>query len=392
MSPASVAFDTVIIGGGVIGCAIAWKLAEAGTRVALLERGQPGRESSYAAGGMLAAQVESDPRTPFFKLATASRTLFPDFVRKLQAKSGIGVEYRRDGTLMLSLRPEDDEEIEDSFALQKSLGLNVERLTHEQIREIEPSLSTEARFALRFADDHQVDNRLLTLALERAAVLSGAEIFTGIEAREVVAARHGARRRPKADSRSNLSVQTSRYRFDAEHVVLAAGCWSGSILTPSQLLASAGIVPVRGQMIALSAGPASLKHVVYSHRGYLIPRSNGAIIAGSTTENADFNKAVTAGGVASIIAAAIETMPMANDMTIVETWAGLRPGTADGLPVIGEDPQISGLYYATGHYRNGILLSPITAEAIAQLILKGSAQVDLSPFSITRFADRAAFG
>ena len=389
MSSASVAFDTVIIGGGVIGCAIAWKLAEAGTRVALLERGQPGRESSYAAGGMLAAQVESDPRTPFFKLATASRNLFPDFVRKLQAKSGIGVEYRRDGTLMLSLRPEDDEEIEDSFALQKSLGLNVERLTHEQIREIEPSLSTEARFALRFADDHQVDNRLLTLALERAAVLSGAEIFTGIEAHEVVAAPHAA---AKAHSRSKLSVQTSRYRFDAAHVVLAAGCWSGSILTPSQLLASAGIVPVRGQMIALSAGPASLKYVVYSHRGYLIPRSNGAIIAGSTTENVDFNKSVTAGGVASIIAAAIETMPIVNDMTIVETWAGLRPGTADGLPVIGEDPQISGLYYATGHYRNGILLSPITAEAIAQLILKGSAQVDLSPFSITRFADRAAFG
>ena len=141
-----------------------------------------------------------------------------------------------------------------------------------------------------------------------------------------------------------------------------------------------------------SVRPACLKHVVYSHRGYLIPRSNGAIIAGSTTENADFDKSVTAGGIASIIAAAIETMPMANDMTIVETWAGLRPGTADGLPVIGEDPQISGLYYATGHYRNGILLSPITAEAIAQLILKGSAQVDLSPFSITRFADRAAFG
>ena len=389
MSPASVAFDTVIIGGGVIGCAIAWKLADAGTRVALLERGQPGRESSYAAGGMLAAQVESDPRTPFFKLAIASRNLFPDFVRKLQANSGIGVEYRRDGTLMVSLRPEDDEEIEDSFALQKSLGLNVERLTKEQIREIEPSLSTEARFALRFADDHQVDNRLLTLALERAAVGSGAEIFTGIEAREVVAASPGAAR---ADSRRKLSVQTARYRFDADHVVLAAGCWSGSILTPSQFLASAGIVPVRGQMIALSAGPAYLKHVVYSHRGYLIPRSNGVIIAGSTTENADFNKSVTAGGMASIIASAIETMPMANEMTIAETWAGLRPGTADGLPVIGEDPQISGLYYATGHYRNGILLSPITAEAIAQLILKGSAQVDLSPFSITRFADRAAAG
>jgi glycine oxidase len=384
-----VAFDAVIIGGGVIGCAIAWKLAEGGTRVALIERGQPGRESSYAAGGMLAAQAESDPRTPFFKLATASRNLYPDFVRRLEATSGIAVEYRRDGTLMVSLRPEDDEEIENSFALQKSLGLNVELLTREQMRKIEPSLSSEARFALRFADDHQVDNRLLTLALERAAVLSGAEIFTGVEAREVVAA---SQRDAPAQRRSRLSVETSKHRFDTDHVVIAAGCWSGSILTPSPLLANAGIAPVRGQMIALSAGNAELNHVVYSHRGYLIPRSSGAIIAGSTTENAGFNKSVTAGGIASIIASAIETMPMAKDMAIAETWAGLRPGTDDGQPVLGEDPHISGLYYATGHYRNGILLSPITAEAIAQLILTGSAEVDLSPFSITRFADRAAAG
>ncbi len=185
MSPASVAFDTVIIGGGVIGCAIAWKLAEAGTKVAIIERGQPGRESSYAAGGMLAAQAESDPRTPFFELASASRSLYPDFVRKLEAVSRMAVEYRRDGTLVVSLRPEDDEELEDSFALQKSLGLNVERLTREQIREIEPSLSTQVRFALRFADDHQVDNRLLSIALEKAAVLSGAEILSGVDAHNV---------------------------------------------------------------------------------------------------------------------------------------------------------------------------------------------------------------
>ncbi len=175
-------------------------------------------------------------------------------------------------------------------------------------------------------------------------------------------------------------------------MVVAAGCWSGGIATPSPLLANAGIVPVRGQMIALSSGQARLRHVVYSNRGYLIPRSSGAIIAGSTTEYAGFNKSVTAGGIAKIIASAIETMPIAADMTIAETWAGLRPGSADGLPVLGEDPHIKGLYYATGHYRNGILLSPVTAEAIAQLILTGTSQVDLSPFSIMRFADRAVAG
>ena len=373
------AFDVAIVGGGVIGCAIAWRLAQAGLKTIIIERQQPGMEASFAAGGMLAAQAESDPSSKLFPLALSSRNIYPEFVRELEQASSSEVGYRCEGTLVLSLRGEDDEALEADYASQTEAGLDAELLTDREVLDLEPSLNSSVRFALRFARDHQVDNRLLARALEQAAITSGAHLVSGTEALEVCAEEGRVR-----------SISTSSGSMTANVAVIAAGCWSGELKLPSPLLANAGIGPVRGQMMSFS-GPASmLGSVVYSPRGYVIPRSSGAIIAGSTTEYAGFTKATTEAGLTSIAAAASEILPALSSFSVVERWAGLRPGTADDLPVLGEDPIVKGLFYATGHYRNGILLTPVTAQAITELILGGRTGIDISRFAVTRFADRSA--
>ena len=370
-------YDVALIGGGVIGCAIAWRLATSGLKTIVVERNEPGMEASFAAGGMLAAQAESDPAARLFPLALSSRNAYPKFVQDLEAASSTNVAYRSEGTLVVSLRAEDDEELESNYAAQTEAGLDVELLTDREVLDLEPSINSSVRFALRLPGDHQVDNRLLVRALEQAARKSGAEFSLGTEAFEVCAAEGHVR-----------SISTSSGSILTKNAVIAAGCWSGNLTLPSTLLSRAGVSPVRGQMMAFSAPASILGSVLYSTRGYVIPRSTGIIIAGSTTEYAGFTKTTTEAGLATIEAAAAEILPALSNLPIVERWAGLRPGTADDLPVLGEDPIVKGLYYATGHYRNGILLTPITAQVITELILNGRTSTDISTFSVTRFADR----
>lgn len=370
-------YDVALIGGGVIGCAIAWRLASAGLKTVVIERTEPGMEASFAAGGMLAAQAESDPAARLFPLALSSRKAYPKFVLDLEQASSTNVAYRTEGTMMVSLRDEDDEALESDYAAQTEAGLDVELLTDREVLDLEPSINSSVRFALRFPGDHQVDNRLLVRALEQAARKAGAEFRLGTEAFEVCAEEDHVR-----------SISTSSGSILTKNAVIAAGCWSGKLALPSPLLSRAGVGPVRGQMMAFSAPTSILRSVVYSERGYVIPRSTGVIIAGSTTEYSGFTKETTDAGITTIKSAASEILPALSNLPIVEKWAGLRPGTADDLPVLGEDPIIKGLYYATGHYRNGILLTPITAQVITELILNGRTSTDISSFSVTRFADR----
>src|SRR5262245_34456963 len=173
-------------------------------------------------------------------------------------------------------------------------------------------------------------------------------------------------------------------------VVISAGSWSS--LLGSDCSQKFEVEPVRGQMVAIEMPAPAVRHVIYSRRGYLVPRLSGYLIAGSTTEHAGYDKRVTAGGVASIIERAIEMMPSIADQTITETWAGLRPRAPDDLPILGDDPRVAGLIYATGHYRNGILLAPITAQAISELIFKGKSSINLAPFNVARFTRRSGAG
>ncbi len=375
-----------IIGGGVIGCSIAWRLGQAGLRVIVLERNRIGREASHAAGGILAPLAEADSDDDFFKLSVASLALYADFASELHEVTGIDLEYRTEGIIYLALSDEDELEMERRWQWQKSAGLNVKRLDPDCVRKLEPLANPALRWALQFPDDHQVNNRRLMSALAAAAQKTGVEFWTSTEVRHLLIEEDSNERRV-------AGVSTDRGKLRARFVIIAAGSWS-SLLTDEtgQRLVSFQVEPVRGQMISFEMPAPPIRHVIYSRKGYLIPRLSGILIAGSTTECAGYDKSVTAGGIASIIAHATEIVPGIKDLAIVETWAGLRPRAPDDWPVLGLDPQIRGLLYATGHYRNGILLAPITAKTISELVIRGESSVNLVPFSITRFAHHSGAG
>jgi glycine oxidase len=375
--------DAVIIGAGVIGCAIAWRLGQAGMRVVVVERGRVGGESSRAAAGMLAPLVEAEREDDFFNLTVAGLTIYADFARELKALSGVDIEYRDEGTLYLAFTDEDEEELERRWRRLHEAGLNVKRLNAGCALKLEPLLNGALRFALKFPGDHQVDNRRLMTALRTAAQNAGVEFRTHTEARELLIENVAGRNRI-------IGAMTARGEVRASTVVIAAGSWS-SLLRRGES-SQFEVEPVRGQMVAIEAPAPALRHVIYSRRGYLVPRLSGYLIAGSTTERIGYDKRVTAGGVASIIKSAVEIMPCIADQAITETWAGLRPRAPDDLPILGADPRVEGLIYATGHYRNGILLAPITAQAISELIIKGESHINLAPFSVARFANRQAVG
>jgi glycine oxidase len=375
--------DVLVIGAGVIGCAVAWRLGQAGMRVVVVERGRVGAEASHAAGGMLAPLAEAERRDDFFNFAVAGLAIYADFARELKASSGIDVEYRDEGTLYLALTEEDEEELNRRWQWQCETGLNVKRLSAGGALELEPSLNRTLRFALKFPGDHQVDNRRLTAALHAAARSAGVEFLTRVEARELLTESAGGRMRV-------TGVMTAHGEIRASAVVVAAGSWSSLLRCDGARKFE--IEPVRGQMVAIETPAPAARHVIYSRRGYLVPRLSGYLIAGSTTERAGYDKRVTVGGVASIIKSAIEIMPCAAGQAVIETWAGLRPRAPDGLPILGADPSVEGLVYATGHYRNGILLAPITAQAISDLIVKGESRIDLTPFNVARFAGRRGDG
>ena len=363
-------YDAVIIGGGVIGCSIAWRLAQAGMRVAVIERGEIGREASWAAGGMLAPLAEANKADSFFEFAVASRAMYADFATELREISGVDIEYRTEGTLYLALTDEDETELAHRWQWQHEAGLNIKKLKVDCVLKLEPSLNPKLRWALQFPDDHQVNSRKLVTALEAALVKSNVNIFSQTEVTEILQA---------GNQVSGLA--TSRGEIKANSVIIAAGSWSGLLHTKLK----SHVEPIHGQMIALELAETKLNHVVYSSRGYLIPRLSGMLIAGATTEKFGFDKMNTAGGISAIVEKAVEIVPQASALKINEMWSGLRPGSSDELPILGVDPEINGLVYATGHYRNGILLTPITAQAISQLVLKGESKFDLKAFGVGRF-------
>jgi glycine oxidase len=375
-------FDAAIIGGGVIGCSIAWRLAQAGMRVVVIERGDVGGEASYAAGGMLAPLAEADATDDFFHLAVTSRAMYFEFALELKEASGIDIEYRTEGTLYLSLTEEDDEELDHRWQWQHAAGLNVKRLNTGCVRKLEPLVNERLRWALKFPDDHQVNNRQLTIALHSAARKAGVEFRTQIEVDGI-----------QTENRRVTGLSTVRGEVRSNLVIIAAGSWSSLLVRDSAMPSPPfQIEPVRGQMVSVEMPQPQVNHVIYSRRSYLIPRLGGFLIAGSTSERVGYDKRVTAGGVASVIERAKEILPCFGEAALQEVWAGLRPGSPDDLPILGVDPSISGLIYATGHYRNGILLTPITAKAISELALKGESSVRLAPFSVERFAHRPAAG
>ena len=368
--------DVVVIGGGVIGLTIARALALRGAGdICLIERDGVGREASFAAAGMIAPQAEANTQDDFFRLACRSRDLYPDFAASLHDETGIDVELDTTGTLYLALDYHDLVEIEKRYEWQTTAGHAVEKLTPTEVQRLEPCVSTNVMGALYFPLDVQVENRRLLSALTDSISKLGVSILTGTNVESV-----------KIEKDRITGVVTSRGVISCAAVVIAAGTWSSFIgIAPASQKPALVIEPVRGQMISFDARPQVTRHVIYSPRGYIVPRQDGRLLAGSTSERAGFAKQVTAGGISSILENALEISPSIAALPIVDTWAGLRPRAPDNLPVLGPCDEIGGLFYATGHYRNGILLAPVTGELITEAVVAGVTSPLLGPFSPSRF-------
>ena len=393
----------IVIGGGVAGLSVARELARWGTRVALVERGRLGAEASWAAAGMLAPQVEADRRDEFFDFACSNRDAYPAFAAALREETGIDIELDRTGTLSLDFTEEEGRASARRFEWQRREGLLVEQLSAAEVRGLEPNLSARVRGALRFPLAWQVENRRLCDALALSSRLAGVGVREHTEARSLRL--RGGRFR---------SVETSRGEISAGAVVVACGAWSSLLTakTPGGATAdesgaassssltfatfaphdadakqSPRIEPVRGQILCyeMSEHEPLVRHVVYGAGGYVVPRKDGRLLAGTTTERAGFDKSVTEEGRRAIQSYAEEIAPGVAELKITDEWAGLRPRADDELPVLGASREIENLFYATGHYRNGILLAPLTGALVAETVMSGAMPAPLAPFSPARF-------
>jgi len=371
---------TAIIGGGVIGLSVGWRLAQAGCAVEVFERGEAGKGASWAAAGMLAAGVETEPgELALHRLCRASQEAWPRFAAELEAASGQSVELRREGTLMVALNRDDTAQLRYTYDFQRAHGIALDWLTGGQARQREPHLHPNLAAAVYCAADHQVENRKLVRALRAAFITAGGKLH---EHARVVAIDSAVGR--------VTGVTLDNGRVAADVILLAAGAWSGEIagLPPS---ARPPVRPIKGQMLALRMDPAAplLRHVVWTPRVYLVPREDGRLIVGATSEERGFNNDLTAGGVYSLLEGAWRALPSVEELPIDEMWVGFRPGSRDDAPLLGPG-EIEGLVYATGHHRNGILLTPVTADSIARYILRGEVAEAIRPFAISRFAGATA--
>ncbi len=364
-----------VVGGGICGLGIGWRLAAAGCVVDVFDRGMAGRGASWAAAGMLAARVETEPgEEPLLALNLESQEMWPSFARELEAASGVDLGYRDEGILVVAAHRDDAAELRNTYEFHRSLGLDVEWLTGGQARRLEPHLAPGVSAAVSSEKDHQVDNRQLVLALREAFVRAGGRLHenTPVEAIDVVAGQA-------------KGVQVGGQRHEADMVLLAAGAWSYDIdgVPP---VARPPVRPLKGQVIALQmeSHAAIIDRVIWGPGIYLVPRRDGTLILGATVEEKGFDSDMTAGGVFRLLEAAWEILPQIEELPIKEMWVGFRPTSRDDAPILGPTP-VDGLVVATGHHRNGVLLAPLTIDAVSAFMLDGKLPESIEPFGIDRF-------
>ncbi len=365
-------FDAIFVGGGAIGLACAWRAAQRGARVMVLERAQPPAGATRVAAGMLAPVGELAFGEPLLlEMTLAAARLYPGFVVELEAASGESTGYTRHGALHIALDRDEAAELRRVHDLQRSLGLEAEWLPPRRCRELEPGLTPSFNGGVHAPDEAAVDPRALTRALLAALAAAGGEVRSGTEVVEGIF--DGERLAGVvAEGGARADEPGTRTELRAETTVLAAGAWSGQAeWLPPQ--ARPPVRPVKGQILELGSrdGAAPCGRIVASERVYLVPRPDGRLIVGATSEEQGFDTAVTAGGVHELLREACRLLPEVAEMELLDATAGLRPGTPDNLPLVGPGA-IEGLLLATGHYRNGILLAPLAAEQIADL-LEGAA-------------------
>jgi glycine oxidase len=362
--------NILIIGGGVIGLSIARELHKRGAQgVTIVDKGRIGGEASWAAAGMLAPNAETNADDAFFRLCTASNELYPQFAAELLDETGIDIELDSTGTVSAAFGDNDEAALLAKFEWQRAAGIPVERLTTQAIRALEPQISPQVRFGLFYPNDWQVENRKLVSALRRYCELNGVELAENTEIIDLV-----------VENGAVMGALTSFGTIRSQQTVIASGAWAGT-LVKDRFPGLGNVKPIRGQMISLSGDGLPLKHVIYSPNGYLVPRGDGRILVGATVEDVGFSKEVTPQAIESLRAAALEIIPALVNFDIKEAWAGLRPYADEGLPLIGRIPDLENAIIATGHFRNGILLAPLTARMVAYQLLEGSAPAYMSAFA-----------
>ncbi|HEU5141840.1 MAG TPA: glycine oxidase ThiO [Solirubrobacterales bacterium] len=349
-------YDAVVVGAGVVGLACAWRLAQRGAEVTVIERGAEPAGASRVAAGMLAPVGELAFGEPeLLKLTLAAAERYPDFVAELEAASGVTTGYERRGALHVALDRDEAAELRRVHELQRSMGLGAEWLPPRRCRQLEPGLTPSFNGGVHAPDEAMVDPRALVTALQAALAAEGVEIIFETEARSAL-----------TEGERIVGVRTAGgMELRATTTVLAAGAWSGAAEWLPEA-ARPAVRPVKGQILELRSRDAAApcERIVCSERVYLVPRPDGRLIVGATVEEQGFDTAVTAGGVHELLREAYRLLPDVAEMELVEAAASLRPGTPDNLPLTGPAP-VEGLLWATGHYRNGILLAPLAAEAVA---------------------------
>ncbi len=376
-------YDALIVGGGVIGGSIAYELAQRNLRVAVLDRQELMREASWAAAGMLTPAPDCPAAIPLVPLARAGLALYPNFVEAVEETSGRRTGFRTGGAIEVLFHGDAERELSTLVALYRGLGLSCEPIPMDEMRALEPSLGRNARAAAFLPEECSIEPRALASALLVAATSAGVTLSPVVNVISLA-----------LEGRRCVGVVTSRGEIlHAPHVVLAAGCWSSQI---PEAAPYAPAIPVRGQMVALRHFGQPIRDVLRSERGYIVPRNMDTpqtLVVGSTLENAGYEKRVTSGAVEKILSMANELVPELSQAEMIDTWSGLRPGTPDQLPILGE-AGIEGLVFATGHYRSGILLAPITAKLVGEWITDRRTSLDWEAFSPLRFlrqnADRTA--
>lgn len=372
--------SVLVVGGGIIGCATAYELAKAGCGVTVLERDTPGGEASGAAAGLLAPLGESPEPGPFQRLAVESWRLYPEVVAELEGATGMLVEHMTAGTIYPLFGEGEVEAARErtTWSLAREFGVSL--LEGAAVRDCEPALDGGIEAALLVAGDHWVNNERLVAAYAQAASARGVLIRSGVEVSEIVV--DGGRAR---------GVLAGGSRIEADIVLLAAGAWSGRLSLPAGPASPGGTLPVgpvRGQILSVSNSPPLLGHAVHGKSVYLAPRPSGECLVGATVEHVGFVREVTDEALERLIEEAVSLVPAIGERPLLRSWCGFRPWAPDGLPILGPWPGVERLFVATAHFRNGILLAPITARLLSESVLTGGVPALLRPFLPDRFLGR----
>ena len=359
--------DVLIIGGGIMGTSAAWELARHGVKCLVLERSVPGAEASSAAAGILGAQVEAHAPGPMTQLCLAGRARYPKFAALLAKETRIDIGYRACGVLRVGFDRAAVAKLTREVAWQSKQKLSLQRLAARDLRALEPALSPKLAGGVRFADDSRVEPKALLRALHIAALARGVRFQSGAFVRRVAL----------EDGRAVGVVLDDGHELRAKNVVVAAGSWTS--LIDGLGLPAGRVIPARGQIVELELPAPPLSHVVFGPGAYLVPRDDGRLLIGSTLEFVGYEREVTAGAVRDLLLRAIALVPALERAALRATWSNFRPYTKDELPLLGRTP-IPGLFLSTGHYRNGILLAPISAEIVRAAVLGQRAPLSIDAF------------